>query len=146
MKIVDLKTFVVGNPPPTRGGRYFLFVKLIADNGGEVKKRENWGLRNLAYRMNKNRKGHYVLFNIDAPPAAIAELERNLRINEDILRFLTVRVEELEAGPSAILRKEERTERPFGDRGFGDREGRGGDRGDRPRRPRHEDASEGAQA
>ena len=56
------------------------FVQLIAEQGGEVKKRENWGLRNLAYRMNKNRKGHYVLFNIEAPAAAIAELERTMRI------------------------------------------------------------------
>ncbi len=64
---------------------------MIADNGGEVKKREYWGLRNLAYRMRKNRKGHYVLFNIDAPSAAIAELERTMRITEDVLRYLTIR-------------------------------------------------------
>src|SRR5439155_1664535 len=61
------------------------FTQLIAEHGGEIKKREYWGLRNLAYRMNTNRKGHYVLFNIDAPPAAIAELERTMRINEDVL-------------------------------------------------------------
>src|SRR5580700_11527464 len=79
------------------------FAQLIAEQGGEVKKRENWGLRNLAYRMNKNRKGHYVLFNIEAPPAAIFELERTMRINEDVIRYLTIRVEGLEEGPSAIM-------------------------------------------
>jgi len=79
------------------------FVQLIADNGGEVKKREYWGLRNLAYRMRKNRKGHYVLMDVDAPPAAIAELERTMRINEDVLRYLTIRVEALEEGPSAVM-------------------------------------------
>src|SRR5438094_3684711 len=76
------------------------FTQLIAEQGGEVKKREYWGLRNLAFRMNKNRKGHYMLFNIDAPAAAITELERTMRINEDILRYLTLRVDQLEEGPS----------------------------------------------
>jgi small subunit ribosomal protein S6 len=122
------------------------FADIVKAQGGNVTKTEQWGLRSLAYKINKNKKGHYVLFNIDAPPAAVAELERNMRINEDILRFMTVSVEELEAGPSAMLRKEERTERPFGERSFGDRDGGGrGDRGDRPRRPR-EDSSEGASA
>src|ERR671928_1423579 len=79
------------------------FTQLIADQGGEIKKREYWGLRNLTYRMNKNRKGHYMLFNIDAPPAAIAELERTMRINEDVLRYLTLRVDKFEEGPSAIM-------------------------------------------
>ncbi len=74
--------------------------KIIADNGGEIAKSEYWGLRNLAYRIKKNRKGHYVLFNIDAPPAAIQEFERNMRISEDVLRYLTIRVDELEEGPS----------------------------------------------
>ena len=125
------------------------FTQLISEHGGEVKKRENWGLRNLAYRMNKNRKGHYVLFNIDAPAPAVAELERNMRINEDVLRYLTVRVEEHEDGPSAMMRRVER-DRDRDDR-RGDRFDRGdrgdrfdrGDRGDRPprdrdRRPRDE--------
>jgi small subunit ribosomal protein S6 len=79
------------------------FTQLVADNGGEVKKREYWGLRNLAYRMRKNRKGHYVLFNLEAPPAAIAELERTMRINEDVLRYLTIRVAALEEAPSAMM-------------------------------------------
>jgi small subunit ribosomal protein S6 len=96
------------------------YAQLIADNGGEVKKTEHWGLKSLAFRMNKNRKGHYVLFNIDAPSAAVLEMERNMRINEDVLRYLTVRVEEHEEGPSAMLQN----------RG-GDRAERGGDRGDR---------------
>ena len=102
------------------------FTQLIADHGGEVKKRENWGLRNLAYRMNKNRKGHYVLFNIDAPAPAIAELERTMRINEDVLRYLTIRVDELEEGPSAVmLNRGSREDRPrrsdrdrYDDRGY----------------------------
>lgn len=79
------------------------FAQLVADNGGEVRKREYWGLRNLAYRMRKNRKGHYVLLNLSAPPAAIAELERTMRINEDVLRYLTLRVDALEEGPSAMM-------------------------------------------
>src|ERR1700747_496044 len=79
------------------------FAQLVADNGGEVKKREYWGLRNLAYRMRKNRKGHYVLMNIAAPPAAVAELERTMRINEDVIRYLTLRVDALEEGPPGVL-------------------------------------------
>jgi len=128
------------------------FADIIKAQSGEVTKTEQWGLRSLAYRINKNKKGHYVLFNIDASAAAVAELERNMRINEDILRFLTIRVEELEAGPSAMMRKDERAESggryERGDRG--DRPDRGGDRQDRPRRaPRSESSdtsSEGAHA
>jgi small subunit ribosomal protein S6 len=78
-------------------------TQLVADNGGEVKKREYWGLRNLAYRMRKNRKGHYVLLNLSAPPAAVAELERTMGINEDVIRYLTIRVPALEEGPSVIM-------------------------------------------
>lgn len=117
------------------------FAALISAQGGKISKTEQWGLRTLAYRINKNKKGHYVLFNIDAPASAIAEFERTMRINEDVLRFMTVRVEEHEAGPSAILRKDERSERSFGERSFGER-------GDRPRRaPRTENVeSEGAVA
>src|SRR5438874_3193190 len=102
------------------------FTQLIAEQGGEIKKREYWGLRNLAYRMKKNRKGHYVLFNIDAPAAAIAELERTMRINEDVLRYLTLRVETLEEGPSAVMQSRgSREDRPRRDR---DRYGEGRDR------------------
>src|ERR1700722_19409166 len=109
------------------------FTQLVADQGGEVKKRENWGLRNLAYRMNKNRKGHYVLFNIDAPAPAIAELERTMRINEDVLRYLTIRVDALEEGPSPImLNRGGREDRPRrSDRDRYDDRGDRGDRGDR---------------
>ncbi|MDD5585462.1 MAG: 30S ribosomal protein S6 [Alphaproteobacteria bacterium] len=118
------------------------FADIIRKDGGQVTKTEQWGLRNLAYRINKNKKGHYVLFNLDAPPAAIAEMERNMRIHEDILRYMTVKVDELEAGPSAILRRDERAEREEGGRGdFGDRGRDRGDRGDRPHRaPRREAA------
>ena len=88
------------------------FAGIVTQNGGQVTKREYWGLRNLAFRMKKNRKGHYVLLNIDAPPAAIAEMERNMRINEDVLRQMTVRVEALEEGPSMMMqRRDERDSR-----------------------------------
>jgi small subunit ribosomal protein S6 len=106
------------------------FATLVTEQGGQVLKREYWGLRNLAYRMKKNRKGHYVLFNLDAPAIAVSELERNMRINEDILRYLTVRVDALEEGPSAVMLNRGRGEER--DRERGDR----GDRGDRDRGPR----------
>ena len=96
------------------------FQKAIEDLGGKVAKRESWGLRNLSFRIKKNRKGHYVLLNIDGPPAAILEMERQMRINEDILRYLTVRVEELEEGPSVMMQSrhssDERPRRDHGDR------------------------------
>ena len=76
---------------------------IIKENGGSIAKTEYWGLRNLAFKVKKNRKGHYALMNIDAPHAAVAEMERQMGINEDILRFLTIRVEEHEAGQSAVL-------------------------------------------
>ena len=102
-----------------------VFANLVAEQGGKVEKREYWGLRNLAYRIKKNRKGHYVLLNLDAPPAAVSELERTMRINEDVLRYLTIRVEELEAGPSAVLQSRGRDERDRGPRrGYGDRDPR----------------------
>jgi small subunit ribosomal protein S6 len=121
------------------------FANLIAEQGGKVTKKEQWGLRNIAYRINKNRKGHYVLMNIEASGPAISEMERQMRINEDILRYLTVRVDALEEGPSAMLQSRSRDDRDdrgprrgFGGGGFGggDRGGGGyrGDREDRPRR------------
>ena len=109
------------------------FTELVAANGGEVKKREYWGLRNLAYRMRKNRKGHYVLFNIDAPPAAIAELERTMRINEDVIRYLTIRVDALEETPSVIMQS--RGSRDDRRRGSGDRERYGDGREGAAERP-----------
>jgi small subunit ribosomal protein S6 len=96
------------------------FAELVTAQGGTVSKKEYWGLRSLTYRIKKNRKGHYTLLNIDAPPAAIKELERTMSINEDIIRFLTVRVDALEEGPSAImLRSAEKADRPMGDRDRG---------------------------
>jgi small subunit ribosomal protein S6 len=75
----------------------------ITDGGGEIAKTEHWGLRNLAYKIKKNRKGHYVLMNIDAPVPAVKEMERNLLLHEDILRYMTLRVDELEEGESVML-------------------------------------------
>jgi small subunit ribosomal protein S6 len=104
------------------------FAAIVGQQGGQVTKREYWGLRNLAYRIKKNRKGHYMLFNLDAPPAAVSELERNMRINEDVLRYLTVRVDVLEEGPSAIMQnrgrgdERDRDRDRGGRRGFGDRD------------------------
>ena len=86
----------------------------VEADGGSVKKREYWGLRSLAYRVNKNRKGHYMLMGLDAKPAFITEMERLLRLNEDVLRFMTLRVEEITEEPSAILsRKSDDRERSF---------------------------------
>lgn len=78
---------------------------LIAANGGSIAKVEQWGLRKLAYRINKNRKGHYVLMNISAPAAAVQEFERNLKINEDVLRYITIKVDAHSDEPSPVLRK-----------------------------------------
>jgi small subunit ribosomal protein S6 len=132
---------------------------VITANGGSVGRVENWGLKSLTYRIKKNRKAYYTLMDLNCPPAALNELERQQGLSEDILRFLTVKVEAHEEGQSAMLQKrEERGERgSFGDRdrgdrgprSFGDRGDRGdrgprsfGDREDRPRRPR--EAVEGA--
>jgi small subunit ribosomal protein S6 len=114
-------------------------TKIIEENKGKVVKTETWGLRSLAYRIAKNRKAHYVMLDLDAPPAAIAELERQSNINEDVIRFLTIRVDELEAGPSAMMRRSERGDKDR-ERGRGDR-GERGDRDDRPsfRAPREEE-------
>ena len=98
---------------------------VITQNGGKITKTEYWGLKSLSYRIAKNRKAHLTLLNVDAPAAALNEVERQERISEDVLRYLTIRVEEHEEGPSAMMRKSDRDDR--GDRG---------DRGDRPRRPR----------
>lgn len=99
------------------------FADIIKKDGGKVAKTEQWGLRNLAYRIKKNKKGHYVMFNLDAPPAAVAEMERNMRLHEDVLRYMTTKVEKLEEGPSALLRRDDRDEsaRDTGDKGRGHR-------------------------
>ena len=121
---------------------------VIEGLGGKVTKQEYWGIKSLSFRIRKNRKAHFTLFNIDSPPAAIREIERQQGINEDVLRYLTVRVEELEEGPSAMMRKadrdRERDERDGGGREF--RRDDRGDRGDRPRRGRRDEAEGGEQA
>jgi small subunit ribosomal protein S6 len=107
------------------------FKGIIEANGGKVAKVEYWGVKSLAYRIKKNRKAHFTLMNINAPSAAIVEMERQLGLNEDVLRTLTIRVEELEEGQSAMLRKREDGDRDDrGDRG--DRRGGGGGRFERP--------------
>ena len=117
--------------------------------GGKVTKTEYWGVRSLTYRISKNRKAHFTLLNLDAPAAAVVEIERQERIREDVVRYLTVRVEELEEGPSAMMRKSERDRDrddrgDRGDRGPRDRDDRGPrDRDDRPRGRR--DADVGAE-
>jgi small subunit ribosomal protein S6 len=130
------------------------FKGVIEQLGGKVAKTEQWGLKSLSYRLRKNRKAHFTLFNIDGPPAALDEVERQERLSEDILRYLTIRVDEHEEGPSAMMRKVDR-DRERDERGFGfrDRE-RGGfrerdrDRGDHRRerdrdpRPPRESADE----
>lgn len=126
------------------------FQGVIEGLGGKITKNEYWGVKSLSFRIRKNRKAHFTFLNLDAPPAAISEIERQERLNEDVLRFMTVRVEEHEEGPSVMMRKsdrEERGDRGFGDRGFGDRGFGGGGRfdrgdrgGDRPRRDREERA------
>ncbi len=108
------------------------YTEILQAHGGAVTKRENWGLRTLAYRIRKNRKGHYVLLNIDAPADALLEMERNMRIDEDVIRYLTLCVDELDESPSAIIKG--RGGRDRDDRGPRDRGGRTrDDRGDRSR-------------
>ena len=97
------------------------FQNIITESGGTVSKTENWGLRTLAYKIKKNRKGHYVLMNIEADSDAVLEMERQMRINEDVLRYLTLRVDEHETEPSAIMRNKGSEDRPRG-RGRYDRD------------------------
>ena len=80
------------------------FAKIVEDNDGKLKNTESWGLRTLAYKIKKNRKGHYTLMHFDAPHPAMAEMERSIKLDEDVLRYLTLRIEELPEGPSAILK------------------------------------------
>ena len=101
-------------------------TQIIETNGGKVAKTETWGLRSLAYKIAKNRKAHYVMLEFEAPGPAVAELERQTQINEDIIRYMTIKVEAAEAGPSVMMRKAERR----------DERGERGDRPDRPRRDR----------
>ena len=91
------------------------FRSLLEENGGKVGKTEYWGLKTLAYRIKKNRKAHYTLMDIDAPHEAVAELERQMGLSTDIIRFITIKVDEHEEGPSAMMRRSDRDDR--GDRG-----------------------------
>ncbi len=109
-------------------------TSIVGENGGTVTKNESWGLTNLAYRIKKNRKGHYTLMNIDAPAAAIGELERNMRINEDVLRYMTIRVDELDENPSIMLTSRGPRDARDRDRGRDRDRDRGRDR-DHDRKP-----------
>ena len=110
-------------------------TKIVEDNNGKVVKTETWGLRSLAYRIAKNRKAHYVMLEIDAPAGVVAELERQTQINEDVIRYMTVKVDGHEEGPSVMMRKQERDRERRADRGERP------DRADRPRRDREEEAA-----
>ena len=114
------------------------FTGVIEQLGGKVTKNEYWGVKSLQFRIRKNRKAHFTLLNVDAPPAALTEVERQERINEDVLRYLTVRVEELEEGPSAMMRKVDR-DRERDERRGDDRGDRRDDRRDRPPRRGRDD-------
>ncbi|MFL5206735.1 MAG: 30S ribosomal protein S6 [Microvirga sp.] len=99
---------------------------VIEQNGGSVDKTEMWGVKSLAYRIKKNRKAHFTMFNLNAPAPAVAEMERQMRINEDILRFMTIKVEELETEPSVMMQKRDRDERKDRERRERDGGGFGG--------------------
>jgi len=101
------------------------FKNVITSGGGKIGKSEYWGLKSLTFRIKKNRKAHYTYLDIEAPPAAVTEMERQMSINEDVIRFMTVRVDKHEDGPSAMMKAGKRDER--GGRGFGGRGGRGFD-------------------
>ncbi len=90
------------------------YKTIIKAQGGKVGKVENWGLRTLAYRIKKNRKAHYTLMNLDAPHSAVAEMERQMGLNEDVLRYMTFKVEELDEEPSAMMQKRDRDDRRGG--------------------------------
>ncbi|NBC34246.1 MAG: 30S ribosomal protein S6 [Alphaproteobacteria bacterium] len=116
------------------------FADVLTENGGRIAKSEYWGLKALAYKIKKNRKGHYIMLNIDAPWAAVAEMERLMRLHDDVIRHLTIRAEELEEGPSIMMLAKSTRDGPRRERGDrGDRErGDRGDRGDRDRGERGE--------
>jgi small subunit ribosomal protein S6 len=112
---------------------------VVGQMGGKVAKTEYWGVKSLTYRIKKNRKAHMTLFNVEAPAAAINEIERQERLNEDVLRYLTIRVDQLEEGPSAMMRKADRDREERGERGG--RDDRGPRREDRPRRSDGDEAA-----
>jgi small subunit ribosomal protein S6 len=116
------------------------FSNIIQENGGTVAGTEYWGLKNLAYRIKKYRKGHYVMMNLDAPSDAVKEMERNIRLNEDIVRLLTIKVDALEEGPSVMMQKPQPRDNHRG--GPRDRDNRDrGDRDNRDRAPRAQGAA-----
>jgi len=92
-------------------------TEIVEANNGKVSKTETWGLKNLAYKIDRNRKAHFVLLNIEGPGNVVAELERQQRINEDVIRYLTVRVDAHEEGPSVMMRRNERERRRRSERG-----------------------------
>ncbi len=112
-------------------------AKIVEDHKGKVVKTETWGLRQLAYKIDKNRKAHFVMLAIDAPGDTITELERQAALNEDVIRYMTIRLEQHEDGPSVMMRKNERSER-------GDRGGRGGRSNERGDRDNRRDRDEGS--
>jgi small subunit ribosomal protein S6 len=122
------------------------FKGVIEQMGGTISKVEQWGVKSLSYRLRKNRKAHFTLLNVEAPAAALNEVERQERLSEDVLRYLTIRVDEHESGPSAMMRKvdrdRERDDRGGGFRDRGDRGDRGDRRRDRDARPPRDDAPE----
>jgi small subunit ribosomal protein S6 len=101
------------------------FRGVIETGGGTVEKAEMWGLKSLAYRLKKNRKAHFTMLGINAPPAAVAEMERQMRISEDVLRFMTIKVDEIEEAPSIMMQKRDRDERKDRERRRRDEEGYG---------------------
>ncbi len=109
------------------------FAEIVTGGGGKVHRREYWGLKTLSYRIKKNRKGHYVLFNIEAAPDVLHEMERQMRLNEDVLRHLTIRTDDLPEGPSAVMQG--RGERERAHRDGDDRSGRS----ERPSRGKKDD-------
>jgi small subunit ribosomal protein S6 len=122
---------------------------VVSSHGGSIGRVENWGLKSLTYRVKKNRKAYYTLMDLDCPPAALNEMERQMGLSEDVLRFLTIKVDKHEEGPSAMLQKRDRDDRDDrgGRGGFGDRDrGPRGDRsfGDRDRPPRRPRDGEGS--
>ena len=134
------------------------YQAIIKDNGGSIEKTENWGIKNLAYKIKKNRKAHFALMNIDAPHEAVAEMERQMGLSTDVIRFLTLRMDELDPGPSAMMKRGDRDDRrggrgdrdrgPRGDRDRGPRGDRDRDRGPRTEKPKadEQDAGKAAQA
>ena len=108
--------------PRLRSTRWQAATKIVEERQGKVVKTETWGLRSLAYRIAKNRKAHYVMLEIDAPGDVVAELERQTQINEDVIRYMTIRVDAHEQGPSAMMRRQERDRSRREERGRRDRD------------------------